>query len=606
MHVRGRSFRLLLTAVITVATAGVWLSATAGAAGAESITAEHVDITIRADGDLAVAERITYDFGPVPHHGIIREIPTRVHYDSKYDRRYPIAGVTVSASAGTPAPSHTSSSGGWTSIKVGDANRTITGVHTYVVSYVVHGAMTAFRDHDELYWNALGSRWSVVRNNASVAVHAPAGITKVACYAGPTGSHDPCQFARSANRTATFRQGAVFPDEDLTVVVALPRGTISPVPRPILVERWSLDRAFSRTPAALAVSIGALVALLIGSAVVMWNVGRDRRFVGSAVDVAFGSTDGAEERVGPFEHGDSPVEFTPPDNLRPGEIGTLIDEQANPLDVTATIVDLAVRGYLTIEEVPKHGWFGHADWKLTAQKEGDGLLPYEKALLSALFAKHQEVNLSALRRTFATSLHRVEEKLYQDVTKHGWFYGRPDKVRARWKNIGQVVTVAGVAVTFLLAKYTHWGLAGIPLFLAGLVLMAGAHNMPRRTAKGTGTLRRVRGFREFIDQSEKERARFAEQQNLFSEYLPYAIVFGCVHKWAKAFEGLADEPANNLGWYQSSQPFSTLGFANAIDSFAVTTSGTISAAAPSSSGGSSGFSGGSSGGGGGGGGGGSW
>jgi uncharacterized membrane protein len=137
------------------------------------------------------------------------------------------------------------------------------------------------------------------------------------------------------------------------------------------------------------------------------------------------------------------------------------------------------------------------------------------------------------------------------------------------------------------------------------VLLAGAHDMPHRTAKGTGTLRRVLGFKTFIEESEKDRARFAEQQNLFSEYLPYAIVFGAVHKWARTFEGLAAQPPDTTSWYHGSQVFTALAFANAIDGFTVTTAGTISAAAPSSSGGS-GFSGGFSGGGGGGGGGSSW
>jgi uncharacterized membrane protein len=127
--------------------------------------------------------------------------------------------------------------------------------------------------------------------------------------------------------------------------------------------------------------------------------------------------------------------------------------------------------------------------------------------------------------------------------------------------------------------------------------------MPRRTAKGTGVLRRVQGFRRFIHESERDRARFAEQQHLFSEYLPYAIVFGATEKWAKAFAGLDDELVQP-DWYGGSSSFSTVGFAHSIDGFAVTSAGTI-ASTPAGSG-SSGFSGGSSGGGGGGGGGGSW
>jgi uncharacterized membrane protein len=150
---------------------------------------------------------------------------------------------------------------------------------------------------------------------------------------------------------------------------------------------------------------------------------------------------------------------------------------------------------------------------------------------------------------------------------------------------------------------THAALVAVPLLIGSVLLLLSAKRMPRRTAKGTGVLRRVAGFRRFIEESEKDRARFAEQQHLFSEYLPYAIVFGATEKWARAFAGLDDE-LTQPGWYGGSSSFTPVGFAHSVDGFTVTSAGTI-ASTPAGSG-SSGFSGGSSGGGGGGGGGGSW
>jgi uncharacterized membrane protein len=113
----------------------------------------------------------------------------------------------------------------------------------------------------------------------------------------------------------------------------------------------------------------------------------------------------------------------------------------------------------------------------------------------------------------------------------------------------------------------------------------------------------VKGFRTVIATAETHMARWAEQENAFTRYLPYAIVFGLTDKWAKAFEGLAKEP--DTSWYVSGRPFAFHEFTDSIEGFSVTTAGTI-ASTPSGSG-SSGFGGGgSSGGGGGGGGGGSW
>ncbi len=137
--------------------------------------------------------------------------------------------------------------------------------------------------------------------------------------------------------------------------------------------------------------------------------------------------------------------------------------------------------------------------------------------------------------------------------------------------------------------------------------MVSARWAPARTAKGSGVLRRVNGFRRFIEESEKDRAQFAEKKNLFSEYLPYAVVFGATEKWARTFAGLDGEPPDTSSWYRSSTPFEYMAFSSAIHGFTVTTSGTLTSTPPSTSG-SSGFSsgGGFSGGGGGGGGGGSW
>jgi hypothetical protein len=593
-------------ALLAVAVALLVVTVGADAAGAEEITRERVQLTVDRDGTLHVVETIDYDFGPTLRHGIIRDIPVRVRYDEKYDRRFPVSNVEVGGSEGTPVEFEESGEGSYHRVKIGDPDREITGLHTYRISYDVEGATTRFREHDELYWNAVGSQWTVTRNDVTVEVRMPADITRVTCFAGPPGSNLGCDRSGRDGPSARFVDETVYAGEEFTVVAAVPRGTIVPPPEPLLDERWSFDRAFSRTPATLGIAGGLLALLVAGVGWLLWRVGRDRRYVGSAVDVAFGTASGADERVGWFEDADSPVEFVPPDGLRPGLVGTLIDEQANPLDVTATIVDLAVRGYLVIEEIPKEGWFGKPDWKLIKQKDEDAdLLEYERSLFRSLFARgRDEVTLSKLRRTFADDLQRVQKKLYQDVVKRGWFRRRPDTVRATWFGIGLVVFLAGVGLTVLAAIFTRWALVPIPLAIAGIVLMAGSSRMPHRTAKGTGTLRRVLGFRIFIEESEKERARFAEQQNLFSEYLPYAVVFGCVDKWANAFEGLAD-PAVTGTWYRSSQPFSTIAFASSIDGFTVTTSGTISAAAPSSSGGS-GFSGGFSGGGGGGGGGSSW
>jgi uncharacterized membrane protein YgcG len=392
----------------------------------------------------------------------------------------------------------------------------------------------------------------------------------------------------------------------MSIVAALPPGTVTNA-LPILEQRWSLQRAFSVTPLTLVASLALLVAVLAGFSRFAWRRGRDVRFSGSQVDQVMGGPPaGPTQAVPLFEDGNAPVEFAPPDGLRPGQVGTLIDEEANTLDVSATIVDLAVRKFLVIEELEEKWFLGKPDWRLTRlPAETDGLLPYERSLLEGLFEDGDEVELLDLRKKFAPRLHRVKDALYDEVVRRKWFLRPPDKVRQTWVGIGIAALVAGIGITVLLAWKTNLALLGIPIVIGGLLLLVGAKRMPARTATGTALTRRIAGFRRVVETADEHLAKWAEQENVFTKFLPYAVVFGVTDKWAKTFESLGAEQAGDMSWYVSTRPFAYVAFADSIDSFAVSTSGVISAT-PSGSGGS-GFSGGGfSGGGGGGGGGGSW
>jgi uncharacterized membrane protein YgcG len=592
-------------ALVLSAALAAW-TGRATAQPAEAILRYDVAIQIQHDDSIVVRETIDYDFGTAQRHGIFRDIPTTLRYDDAHDRTYPLDVVSVTGSPGTPVQYETEDAGaGTTRIRIGDPDRTITGRHTYVIVYRVGGALNGFPDHDELYWNAIGPDWSVPIQQAKVTVSAPGPIDRVACYAGPAGSSLPCAKGAPKGGVASFAQPSLDPYEAFTVVVGLPKGIVAE-PAPILTERWTLGRAFTATPLTVGGSFLLLALVVGGFGRMVWRTGRDRRYQGSQVDVLMGAPAGTPEQAVPLFEGDAsgPVEFAPPLDLRPGQIGTLVDERANTLDVTATVVDLAVRRYLLIEEIPKKGWFGKPDWKLTKLKGPDReLLEYERELLDGLFEDGQEVKLSSLRTKFVSRLQRVQDALYRDSVGHGWFAGRPDRVRGRWVAAGIGVLVAGAALEVGAIRWTRLALLPLALILAGLSLTVGARWMPRRTAKGTGLVRRVRGFRTVIAAAETNMARFAEKENLFTRYLPYAIVFGLTEKWARAFEVLG-EPPPDTSWYVSSNAFAYGAFSDAMDGFTVTTAGTI-ASTPSGSGGS-GFGGGSAGGGGGGGGGGSW
>ena len=592
-----RAVRAFAGAIVAVV---LW-AAPAGAQTGERIASYTAELTIEADGDLLVRETIFYDFAGNERHGIFRTIPVRFPHDNEFDRIYKVVDVEVTSQS-APDDLEVSDEGGNKVFRIGDPDRTISGRHRYQIDYRVEGALNGFDDHDELYWNALGNDWTVPVDSVQALVRAPAAVTKVACFAGPEGSTLPCDSASiGEDGTARFVQGPLDTGGALTVVAALPKGAVAEV-GPILDERWSLRRAFAVTPATVS---GAALLGLLGFGWVgwrLWKHGRDRRLAGPLGDT--------EEPMPLFEDTPSPVEYRPPEGLRPAQIGVLLDEVANPVDVTATIVDLAVRGYLVIEEIPKSWIFGKDDWRLIRQKEADAdLVPYEKKLLDSLFEDNPDgsVTLASLKNKFFEDLKEVQALLYKDCLEGKWFTRRPDSVRNSYLAGGIVLLIAGIGLTVLLAARTHAALLGIPVVLTGLFVVTTHRWMPARTASGARALGRIRGFRRFIETAQAERLQFAEEENIFAKYLPYAIVFGATKKWMKAFEDLGDTPARtgDMGWYSSPHPFDGGRFSDSMQSFTTRTSGTI-VSTPSSSGRSGFGGGGSSGGGGGGGGGGSW
>jgi hypothetical protein len=582
-------------------------AAPAEAASDEAISTYDTRLDVTADGRMRVTETIAYDFGGNRRHGIIRKVPARFRYDSTHDRVYPIDDVSVAVD-GTRTRLRRSSEGGYEIFTIGDPDRTLTGAHTYTIGYTVRGALNGFGEHDELYWNAVGTEWQVPIAAASATVTGPAPIQASQCFAGPAGSHLGCDAMTVDGATATFRQSRLGNGAGLSTVVAFAVGTVGGTD-PVLIRRHDLTAAFRPTPATVGGGAGLALVGVAGALAVGWLVGRDRRYVGPLPGLTPEPGEPEIQRRRPLI-GAPPVsvEFVPPYDIRPGQVGTLVDERANVLDVTATIVDFAVRRHLHIRELPRTGRWGGQDWELTKLTDGDkDFLPYERTLFDALFHDRDQVRLSGLKNTFRADLGRVQRQLYADMVEHGWYRRSPAQTRAVARVSAVGVVVIAIGVTALLARFTQAALVGVGLVVGALVLLAVAGRFPARTGRGSAVLARVQGFRLYIATAEAEQIKFQEREQIFSRYLPYAMVFGLADRWAGIFSdiGAAGPDGAGLYWYTGQPGWSMLYFGQSIGSFTTTTVGTIASTPPSASGGS-GFSGGFSGGGGGGGGGGSW
>jgi uncharacterized membrane protein YgcG len=305
------------------------------------------------------------------------------------------------------------------------------------------------------------------------------------------------------------------------------------------------------------------------------------------------------------------VRYEPADSLTPAEAGTLLDESADMRDITATMVDLAVRGHLRIEERDEKVLLGLMNKKeyvfhrLTPASGGVPLQRHESLVLDGLFdGGANEVRLSELDNEFYRHLGRIKDSIQNRLVDRGFYRSRPDKVKGRWIagaavlgaviGFGGSVIAAGLDMTPL-----PWVIAGIG---SGLVMLAFSWIMPARTVEGARALERVRGFEEFLRRVEGERfERLVKTPEMFERFLPFAMAFGVERKWAKAFQDIYRDPPQ---WYvgHSSGPFNMNGFTSRLSDMSSRASSAMSSS-PRSSGGS-GFSGGSSGGGSGGGGGG--
>jgi hypothetical protein len=539
------------------------------------------DITIQPSGSLHIVETIDVDFGGLEKRGIFRAIPVRYEWDEAHIRVFELAVGSVTDGNGRAIPYDLNEGGANIVIKIGDPDVFVSGPKTYRITYDVIGAMNAFPDHDELFWNVNGGNWPVPTATVTATVRVPSGLQNTTCFQGPSGSIDPCRATTTTSGAEFATTRSLNSGEELTIVAALAKGVVSE-PAPILEESARpIERYFEAQPVTLAL---ALMALLGGLAALYWRwhtVGRDVR---------------ERETVVP--------EYEPPDKLRPAQLGVIVDETADKKDVTATIVDLAVRGHLTITE-EGGGLFGKKDWTLRATgKEPADLLLYERVIWNGLFKDRDEVKVSELREKFVVSLRAAEKSLYTDAAKSKWFTARPDEVRQGYAGLAVLAIVAGAGITWLLGATLGAGLIGIAVALVGVVALPLARVMPAKTAAGGELLRRTLGFRHYMEVAEKERQRFAERENIFSEYLPYAIVFGCVERWAKAFKDI-DTSAQTASWYTGSTPFSATAMSSSLQGFS-SNLGSAIASTPGSKGGSGFSGGGGAGGGGGGGGGGSW
>lgn len=545
-------------------------------------------ISILEDGKVSVTETIAADFGSESKHGIFRDIP-EVYLDNDQKTYTNISILSVKQNS-QDAKYLVSRDHGYVRIKIGDPDRTISGLVTYTIIYEVIGVLRSFDNYDELYWNVTGNDWPVPIGTVNATVTLPKEkIIQAACYIGSSGSTDRCSENQTV-RQAQFNGGSLLANQGLTFAVGYTKGMVPILQgtKPPIKYLW--------------LSIILLVLGVIVMPIYYWRRwykhGRDEWYARKSLH----DPDATVKTMPLFAKETIVPEYQAPNQLRPAEIGVLIDERADTLDVSATIVDLAIRGHLTISEKPKKWVFGASDYTLMrTSTTADQLHGYEQKLLQALFKDGESVDLSSLKNTFHTYLKSVQDDLYAQVADRKLFAGNPQSVRMSALTVPIIQLIAaGVALGFSADSQNVWLIIGlVSLIISAIIGIIFASKMPRRSAEGREALRKTLGYKLFLSQTEKYRQPFLENQNLFMDVLPYAMVFGVTKKLADSMEKIGANPPQP-SWYHGVTPWNPILFTQNIGTVSAAMN-TAMASTPSGSGsGGGGFSGGGFGGGGGG------
>ncbi|MCK5832910.1 DUF2207 domain-containing protein [bacterium] len=577
----------------------VVLLLTISQANAYLIESFHSDIEMFTNSSYEVEERIEVNFGNEQRHGIYRDIVYKYRLPMR-TYRVLVNILDVTDDSGNEYDIKVKKQGDYVNIRIGSPNYTVSGTHVYRIRYRVENGMLFFDDHDELYWNVTGTEWPCEIKKASATVRLPVGTPegeiKTICFSGAYGSEaHNCDSNIGDGEVDFWATNALGTYDNLSIAVSIPKGILNKPGFASWVRWYLLD-------------LWPLLLFLFWALwlVIKWNkAGRD-----------------------PVKMSVAP-RYEPPEDLAPAEAGTLIDESVDIRDMTSTIVDLAVRGYIKIFEIEKKKivLFKKSDYILVKLRNpNNSLKSYEKKVLSALFERgsiepedrvqldsiapgnenNEAITISSLKDKFYMELPIIKDAIYDGLVANKYFPSRPDHIRQKYAGFGIVLLVVGFPIA---AFASNW--AFIASFVpAGLMTIIFGKFMPRKTKKGAISAINVAGFEEFVRRVEKDRIeRMAtEDPTVFERLLPYAMALGVADQWAEAFEGIFKEAPK---WFVSGsgQAFHTHLFVHSLGG-AIHSTGAAMAARPRSSGaggGHSGFGGGGfSGGGFGGGGGGAW
>ncbi len=527
------------------------------------------NIHVGTNGSALVTEEITFAFSG-SFQGIYRNIPVEFPgpNGTNYSLFIKVNSVTDESGSALKYEKHTSQ--GYLKLKVYvpgavNTNRTIN------IEYSIPDATKFFDDHDEFYWNVTGNDWEVPIDFASAALYFPpdaSGQLRAQAFGGVYGSNQKEQCSVEGPAVTCQTSGPLPMHGGLTVDVYVPQG--------ILHKPSAFTRAawFARSNPIVTLPLWAFAVMFT----LWWVKGRD-----------------------PDPHMSIAPMYAPPDKMGPAEAGTLVMDRVEPRDITSVLVDLAVRGYIKIVEADHKGLLlSHKDYELHLLKDQGqwtDLTDYERTMLQQVFEGGSMTHVSELRNRFYTAVPLLKTQIMSALKRKGMYTLDPDSAAGLWV-LGAIVVAAPYAVLQWLGAadfFSGISSAVAAIAIAVVVLFLFGKELTAKSLLGAKTRIQILGFEEFMNRVDADRLK-RMPPDTFEKFLPYAMALGVEHRWAKAFNGIVQNPPS---WYQSStgfgpgNAFNSYLFINSLGAMTQTTSAAF-VAAPRSSSSSSGWSGGGS------------
>jgi hypothetical protein len=555
----------------------------------EQILSFRSETVVNPDATLLVTETIAvHASGKQIKHGIFRDFPT--HYATRWGERHNTTFEVVAVKLdGAPEAFVKQAFSEGTRVRIGSATTNLaSGDHTYELTYKTSRQVRYFADHDELYWNATGNFWAFPIQKAIAVVHlpggVPAGAIRTSGYTGPVGAKG-ADYAASTNASGAiiFETTRLLPPRaGLTIDVAFPKGFVA-VP-----TRINLLREYARDNPDIAWLAAAFVGIFLYFFVAWVLVGRDPSG-GSVMPL-----------------------YEAPSGMSPAKLRYIDRNGFDEKDMAAAVIDLAVRGLITIEQK------GDGTVTLTRTAKPAPELPDEESLLLSSLLSAGTAQLPSSANVTWDVVRRFKSSL-QATSLSSYFHAHTG-----YAAFGHVLTGAAIFVTpALIGKFSSpdqipgfmvvplvlllyyctyaalrqtirsirlrlsrdsgsWAGAVFFLSLTAFLVFIGykfaglvTDILPPATAAlgcallslnslfswllaaptkiGAALQAKIEGFRMFLSAVEGDRLNRmnAPEQTpeLFEKYLPYALALGVEHAWAAQFAQVFAAVGYDPKWY---------------------------------------------------------